>query len=130
MNLTRIIIISALFAGMSTTAQAFSLQFDWGDISRCTTGSPNTVKNPIFTLKDVPEGTKKLRFKLRDLNVRSYNHGGGTVAYTGASKITPGAFTYKSPCPPNGRHNYQWSATALDANNKSIGTAKAKKRYP
>ena len=40
-------------------------------------------------------------FKLVDLDVKSYNHGGGWVEYKGQSTIEPGAFKYKSPCPPN-----------------------------
>ena len=68
----------------------------------CTSGNPNTVANPRFVLTDVPEGTKFLRFKLVDTNVRDFNHGGGVVAYTGQDVIEPGAFKYKSPCPPDG----------------------------
>ncbi|MCB1416357.1 MAG: hypothetical protein KDJ64_08075 [Nitratireductor sp.] len=99
-------------------------------MKKCTSGNPNRVSNPAFKLSAVPDGTAKIRFKMKDLNVPSYNHGGGTVTYSGGSTIAPGAFNYKSPCPPNGAHNYQWTATALDAKGKKLGEAKATKRYP
>ncbi|MCB1385273.1 MAG: hypothetical protein KDJ80_04980 [Nitratireductor sp.] len=67
---------------------------------------------------------------MKDINVPNYNHGGGTVAYSGGGSIAPGAFKYKSPCPPNGAHMYEWTATALGANGKKLGEATARKRYP
>lgn len=114
-------------------AQKFSIEFDWGNIPLCNTGSPNTVENPAFRLKDVPKGTKFIRFGLTDLDVPSYNHGGGTVAYTGQTEIKPGAFKYESPCPPGGSHTYEWAATAKDGDGffaDSLGSAKTSKSYP
>lgn len=108
---------------------AMDLTFSWGNIPKCTNGNPNRVNNPNFTLSNVPAGTKTLRFKLTDRNVPSYNHGGGTVEYSG-NTIAPGAFKYKSPCPPNGSHTYQWSVTAKDAMGKSVATAKSSQKYP
>ncbi|WP_416899074.1 MAG: phospholipid-binding protein [Minwuia sp.] len=121
--------------GMARTAAAddFAFAFDWGNIPRCTTGSPNTVPNPTFTLQNVPQGTKFIRFTLTDLDVPQYDHGGGTVEYTGQSSIAPGAFTYQSPCPPNGSHTYEWEARAKDGDgffSDTLGTATASKRYP
>ncbi|MBM3519845.1 MAG: phospholipid-binding protein [Alphaproteobacteria bacterium] len=110
-------------------ASAFGVSFTWGNIPRCTTGNPKTVASPNFSLSGVPKGTVKLRFALKDLNA-PYNHGGGTVAYSGGSRVPSGAFTYKSPCPPNGTHTYQWTVTALDAGGKTLGKATAKRPYP
>lgn len=123
------------FLGASAPAPAgdFTLAFDWGDIQLCTSGSPNTVDNPTFRLSGVPKGTKAIRFSLTDLDVPSYDHGGGTVAYTGQTEIKPGAFTYQSPCPPDGKHTYEWEAAAKDGDGffaDTLGTAKAKKIYP
>ena len=96
-------------------ASEFSFEFDWSDLKKCTTGNPNIVKNPIFILKNVLNGTKFIYFKLTDKNVPSYNnHGGGWVEYKGENEIAPGSFTYKSPCPPNGKHNYEWTASAKE----------------
>jgi len=114
----------------SASAADFSIGFDWGNIKKCTSGNPNTVVNPKFTLRGVPAGTASIRFHMVDLAVPRYPHGGGKVAYKGESTVAPGAFKYRSPCPPNGRHTYQWTATALDAKGKKLGEAKARKAYP
>jgi len=108
----------------------FSIGFDWGNLKKCTSGNPNSVSNPKFTLRGVPAGTATIQFRMTDLAVPSFSHGGGKVPYKGGSTIAPGAFKYLSPCPPNGAHNYQWTATALDAKGKKLAEAKARKRYP
>ena len=59
----------------------------------------------------------------------TYNHGGGKVEYTGQPTIAPGAFKYKSPCPPHGQHTYVWTVTAKNDKNKKLGKAKAHKKY-
>ncbi len=111
--------------------RAFEFSFDWGPLERCTTGDPNTVDNPAFALKEVPAGTRVIRFALVDLDAPGYPHGGGLVPYSGQSRILPGAFTYKSPCPPDGRHTYEWRATALSAaGGETLGEARARAEYP
>ena len=112
-------------------AQAFELAFDWGPLKSCTSGNPNTVPSPEFQLSDVPEGTAYIRFKLVDKQAAGYNHGGGTVVWSGGSKVPAGAFKYKSPCPPNGAHTYVWTATAQSKKNGGkLGEAKAQRKYP
>lgn len=108
-----------------------SVSFAWGDIPLCTTGKPNRVGNPEFVMKGVPAGTTKIVFKMKDINVPNYNHGGGTVKVQMRSSgtIPSGVFKYKSPCPPNGRHTYEWAATAK-AGSKTLATATAQRRYP
>lgn len=107
-----LIILAAVLFAAAAIASEFAITFEWGDIPHCTTGRPNVVPNPRFLLSNVPAGTKFIEFAMTDLDVPSYNHGGGTVAYTGQQVIEPGAFTYKSPCPPGGAHKYQWEAKA------------------
>ena len=102
-----LLIFSATFASAEMT-----LAFKWGNIPSCTSGNPNRVANPEFSLKGVPDGTTKIVFKLTDLNVPGYNHGGGSLKVSGSGKIPSGAFKYKSPCPPNAVHTYEWSPTA------------------
>ena len=65
---------------------------------------------------------------MKDRNVPTYSHGGGKVDISeikvikenetnfGKYKfvIEPGKFKYKSPCPPGGKHVYEWSAVAKD----------------
>lgn len=124
-------IVAAGLASMAPArAAGFTFTFDWGDIPLCTTGYPNTVPNPTFVLTAVPAGTRTIEFRLKDLDVPSYNHGGGTVTWRGNSTITPGIFTYRSPCPPHGLHTYQWRATARDAAGRTLATATATRPYP
>jgi len=53
------------------------------------------------------------------------------VAYSGQDAIAPGAFKYKSPCPPGGVHTYEWTATAMtDRGGGVLGTASATRQYP
>jgi phosphatidylethanolamine-binding protein (PEBP) family uncharacterized protein len=125
-----LIAAAAVLGPTPALAADFSFGFDWGNLRKCTSGNPNTVPNPRFRLRKVPAGTASIQFRMVDLAVPSYPHGGGTVNYTGGSTIEPGAFSYRSPCPPNGRHTYEWTAVARDASGKTIGQAKARKDYP
>ena len=129
--MTKALAIAVALSLSPLPAQAFEIGFEWGALKSCTSGSPNTVDNPRFELTDVPEGTKFIRFKMVDLNYPSFNHGGGTIAYTGQTVIEPGSFKYKSPCPPTGQHKYQWTATAQSKKSGGkIDAAKAVRKYP
>jgi phosphatidylethanolamine-binding protein (PEBP) family uncharacterized protein len=115
----------------TASANAFEIGFDWTGLKSCTNGRPNTVANPGFALKDVPEGTKFIKFRLVDRDVPDFNHGGGVVAWSGEATVPKGAFKYKSPCPPNGTHTYEWTATAqTKKNGGKLAVAKASRRYP
>ena len=115
----------------SAPALAFDISFTWEGLKLCNNGRPNTVASPVFSLASVPEGTKFIRFKLLDKNVPTFNHGGGVVAWNGETATPAGAFKYKSPCPPNGAHTYEWIATALSKKNSGqLGEARAKREYP
>ena len=105
------------------------MAFEWGDTPKCNTGNAKKVTNPIFTLTNVPEGTKILQFRMKDKQ-SPFNHGGGKVEYTGQDTIEPGAFKYYSPCPPGVVHTYVWTVTAKNEKKKKIGKAKAQKKYP
>jgi phosphatidylethanolamine-binding protein (PEBP) family uncharacterized protein len=106
-----------------------NLSFSWGEIPLCTTGRPNIVPNPRFELSGVPAGTERVEFRMTDLDVPSYDHGGGSVAVSADGVIAPGAFTYKSPCPPRGAHTYEWIAEAM-AGGAVRATARAQRDYP
>ena len=127
-----IIFLAFVFIG-SSIANDFQISFEWGNLKLCNTGKPNVVKNPIFELSNVPDETKWIYFKLTDLNVPSYNHGGGWVEYAGINKIKSGEFTYKSPCPPGKTHKYQWTATAKKEKSTfggKLSSASASRDYP
>lgn len=133
MKTVLIVLACLIFVASPVLAQEFTIDFDWGNIPLCTSGSPNTVPNPKFILSGVPEGTKVISFQMTDLDVPSYNHGGGKVEYTGQAVIEPGAFKYQSPCPPGGTHTYEWKAYAKNKDSlfaKKLGVAKARKQYP
>ena len=73
MNIKTLLIYGTILATpVSCLAEEFSISFEWGDIKKCNTGNPNRLLNPIFTLSNVPEGTKFLKFKMKK-NVSSYN---------------------------------------------------------
>jgi len=105
------------------------LSFEWGDIPLCTSGRPNIVPNPRFELKDVPARTDEVVFRMTDLDVPAYPHGGGRVTLQTDGVIEPGAFTYKSPCPPRGSHRYEWVAEAMGSG-EVLATARAQRDYP
>lgn len=129
-RLAVILMSASMMLPITSYANAFSLSFSWGNLKLCNTGRPNRVTNPTFKLSKVPEGTKKIKFRMVDRNVPRFNHGGGTVKYDGKNIIAAGAFKYKSPCPPSGSHRYEWTATAIGKGGKKIGVAKASKKYP
>jgi phosphatidylethanolamine-binding protein (PEBP) family uncharacterized protein len=108
----------------ATGASAMSLSFSWSGIPACGT------RPPAFTLADVPDGAARLAFTMTDLNVPTFRHGGGTVAYQGGDTVAAGAFAYKGPCPPGGQHTYRWTVQALDAAGKVLATAVAAEKFP
>lgn len=129
--MSKLAYLIAVAFSLATPSLAFEIDFTWTGLKSCSSGNPNTVTNPRFALQDVPEGTNYIRFKLVDTNVPGFNHGGGVVAYNGQDAIEPGAFKYKSPCPPNGVHKYEWTATAQSKKSGGkLAVAKAARNYP
>lgn len=121
--------IAITVSGCQTTKEApnvsaLSVDFSWNDTTACSS------KSPAFKIGNVPTGTKTLKFWMTDLDLPSYMHGGGAVAYTGSSEIPQGAFSYTGPCPPS-KHEYQWEVTALNAGEDTIlGRGKATRPFP
>lgn len=103
----------------------FRVDFTWEG-----TGSCFDPLSPSFSISNVPEGTKKLSFEMKDLDAPSYPHGGGTVAYNGQRGIPRGAFAYRGPCPPQGQHSYQWTVKAQDSSGKTLAETKVMKKFP
>ncbi|NOD96896.1 hypothetical protein GS610_06705 [Ruegeria sp. HKCCD6228] len=96
----------SLFAS-GAVAEDFSISFTWDGLKSCTSRNPNRVGNPSFVVKGLPEGTQYVRFTMKDLDVRSYNHGGGVVKMSADGTVPSDAFKCKSPCLPNGIHTYE-----------------------
>jgi phosphatidylethanolamine-binding protein (PEBP) family uncharacterized protein len=116
--------IAAAATVHGTAASAMSMSFSWAGVGACGS-SP-----PTFMLSEVPAGTAKLAFNMIDLNVPSFHHGGGTVAYQGGDTIPAGSFSYTGPCPPSGQHRYRWTVRALDGGGKTLATATATESFP
>lgn len=107
-----------------SSASAMRASFEWGPTKKCFDSNTPPIK-----LTDVPKGTTQLEVKMVDTNAMDFNHGGGKVAYTGQSSLPYGAVKYKGPCPPSGTHFYSITVKALDANGKTLATAKDKKPF-
>jgi phosphatidylethanolamine-binding protein (PEBP) family uncharacterized protein len=103
------------------TAEAFAVRFSWAGTQPCTSVSP------AFTVSAAPKGTTQLKLVMTDLDVPTYNHGGGTVAWSSGA-VAAGSISswgYRGPCPPPGpAHRYQWTVEAMDASGKVLGTAR------
>lgn len=111
---------AALLIMSTADASAFSMSFRW-----CGLGSP------VFSLSGVPKGATTLQFHMIDLQVPSYNHGGGTVPYKGQSTVPCGALAnYSPPSPPSGSHSYQITVTAFGPGNSNVGTATFTREFP
>lgn len=122
----RLLLACSVLLAMSSAASAhMAMNFEWGPTTKCF--DPNS---PPIHLSGVPKGTVKLVFTMSDMNAPSFHHGGGTVAYTGQSLEPYGAFKYKGPCPPSGKHTYFISVRALDASGKMLAKAHASRRFP
>lgn len=128
------VLLTGFLSAFATGAAAedFSISFTWDGLKSCTSGNPNRVGNPNFVVKGLPEGTQYVRFSLKDLDVPSYNHGGGVVKMSADGTVPSGAFKYKSPCPPNGVHTYEWTAVARTkkSGGTKLGVATAQRNYP
>ena len=117
-------VLTVCLSAFSVQAADLKFDFKWvGWKDKCTT------KSPAFKIISAPEGTKKISFRMVDLNVPSYSHGGGKAKYSGKD-IPRGAFKYKGPCPPSGVHKYEWTAKALDADGNELGKAKVMHPFP
>jgi phosphatidylethanolamine-binding protein (PEBP) family uncharacterized protein len=108
---------------VSTGASAMSLSFSWSGVPHCSHHAP------AFRLSGVPAGTARLAFRLIDLDLPPFPHGGGTIAYQGGN-VPAGSFSYIGPCPPPGHaHRYQWTVRALDAGGRTLATASAMRPF-
>ncbi|MDW5316431.1 YbhB/YbcL family Raf kinase inhibitor-like protein [Rhizobium sp. PL01] len=102
-----------------------SASVDWGPTKKCFDS-----KSPPISLSGVPDGTAKLDIRMTDMYATDFMHGGGKVTYSGEKSLPYGAFRYKGPCPPTGKHKYRFTIKALDAKGKALATAKAEKMFP
>ncbi len=127
--LNRYLLASLLVFPCVLSADGFGIGFKWLESSTCSGGYPDTEKNPVFELSNVPAGTTKIEFFMTDKDAPDFYHGGGTATYSGGAVVESGAFEYLGPCPPD-THTYVWEATAFDAGGKELGSAEATRKFP
>ncbi|MEW6603035.1 MAG: hypothetical protein AB1499_18840 [Nitrospirota bacterium] len=111
---------------VSENSSSLDIQFAWAKTSVCSNVSPEII------VENIPVDTKFLIVKMVDLDMPSYDHGGGEVAYIGSSTISEGALgSYAGPCPPPGvEHSYEITVQALSADKKLIlGQGKAVRKF-
>lgn len=106
--LLTVVLLSSCAAKLDPNAAQLGIDYEWTPATRC------SVESPEIRLTSVPAQTKKLRVDVFDRTV-GYEHGGGTVAYTGTNTIVAGALqNFRGPCPPSGSHEYVMTIDALD----------------
>lgn len=99
---------------------ALSLDWQWKKSHQCSGTSP------ALAVGGLPEGTRSISVTMVDLDVPSYDHGGGSVAHAGgaSASIAEGALkNYRGPCPPNFSsfgHDYEFSVRALAEDGKTV----------
>lgn len=90
-------------------------------------------QNPEIHLTGVPETTHRFLVELVDLDMKPFNHGGGTYIYNGSLVIPAGELDgyYQGPSPPPGVvHQYQFTVKALNADGVVIGEGRHTRQYP
>jgi phosphatidylethanolamine-binding protein (PEBP) family uncharacterized protein len=124
------VIMIALFGCNSTkvseNASVLNVTFEWTKASVCSSVSPE------IHIMNIPKETKFLRIKVVDLDMPTYDHGGGEVLYDGSTTVSEGALkTYDGPCPLFGvEHSYEIAVQALNADKKLVlGHGKAIRKY-
>jgi phosphatidylethanolamine-binding protein (PEBP) family uncharacterized protein len=98
---------------------ALTVDWDWKRSHQC---SPNS---PAIKVGGIPAETKSLDVTMIDHDMRSFDHGGGFLSYSGGAIfiIPEGTLkTYKGPCPPNFSsfgHDYEFIVRAISADGKT-----------
>jgi phosphatidylethanolamine-binding protein (PEBP) family uncharacterized protein len=126
-----VIVLSTLIIGSCTGesnyAAAIGVEFEWQPIDY------GSQKNPEIRLTGVPAGTKRFFVSLVDLNVSTYDHGGGFVDNDGSGIIASGSIrgNYNGPAPwlPDMIHDYEITVKACDENKKVVGIGKKVKKF-
>jgi len=116
------ICLSALLLAVAFPAHAQSslvVDWDWKRSHECKPVSP------AIKVTGIPADARSLVVSMIDHDMRSFDHGGGTVAVSGEPSFTlpEGALkSYKGPCPPNFRsfgHDYEFIVRAIGADGKT-----------
>ncbi len=111
----------------SKNAAVMGVEFEWQPVDF------GSQENPQIKLTGVPEGTKRFFVGLVDLNVSTYDHGGGFVDNDESGLIARGTIkgNYNGPAPwlPDMIHDYEITVKAYDENDKVIGVGKRVEKF-
>lgn len=117
-----------LLTVVSTCTFAMDVNFEFKNKHRCSNSSPS------IKVSGIPAGTTELSVKMTDLDLRSFNHGGGFLqnpdGFPSDLEIPEGALkSYVGPCPPNFSsfgHDYEIAVTARTKTGEAVVAAQKK----
>ena len=112
-------------------AQTLNVDFKWMLKHQCSKSSPE------LKVENIPKGTVEMRIQMIDLDMRTFNHGGGNLkneaGFPTTFTIAEGALqSYTGPCPPNFSsfgHYYEFFVVAVDKQNNEVGKGSKKKTF-
>lgn len=106
-------------------AASLDVSVSWTAKSGCSKISPPLV------IKNLPADAKVIEVRMVDLNMPSFNHGGGDFQFAGSDVVAEGALKYfNGPCPPS-QHSYKFTVKALNSDkSKIVGIGEVVKKYP
>ena len=112
-------------------AQTLNVDFKWMLKHQCSKSSPE------LKVENIPKGTVEMRIQMIDLDMRTFNHGGGNLkneaGFPATFTIAEGALqSYTVPCPPNFLsfgHDYEFFVVAVDKQNNEVGKGSKKKTF-
>ena len=112
-------------------AQTLNVDFKWMLKHQCSKSSPE------LKVENIPKGTVEMRIQMIDLDMRTFNHGGGNLkneaGFPATFTIAEGALqSYTGPCPPNFSsfgHDYEFYVVAVDKQNNEVGKGSKKKTF-
>jgi phosphatidylethanolamine-binding protein (PEBP) family uncharacterized protein len=115
----RLILAAAYLFATPIFAQTLTVDWDWKRSHQCSS------KSPEIRVSGIPEGAKALGVTMVDHDMRSFDHGGGSLPVVGGPAITipeSALQNYRGPCPPNFSsfgHDYEFTVRALGADGKT-----------
>jgi len=125
--MTGFIFFSTSCEKISPNAVDLSIDFSWSKQDR------GSNKNPEIRVTGVTENTKYFSVALIDLDMKTYDHGGGKIENDGSGIIARGSVkgNYEGPNPTRPIvHSYEIEVKAYDENDVVIGIGKMTKRFP
>ena len=128
-----IFVVTFIF-GLQTTivySQNLKVDFTWQLKHSCSKVLPE------IKVEGIPAGTIELNIRMVDLDMRTFNHGGGLVkndtGFSDKYTVAEGALkSYDGPCPPNFSsfgHDYEFTVIARDKENKKVAEGERKKTF-